>query len=120
VSACVKLPAAANVQVLAVAQTNTGAGGLAKFPPKGWLAIHATGLAGGAATCSPAGDGGVFEASDDGGTIGGGQGGCSCRATGSDAPGGGGPLGAASLGLAALAVALRARSSRSSSSRPRR
>ncbi len=80
VSTCVKLPAS-SVQVLAVAQTNTGSGGLAKFPPKGWTSIHATGAAGGTTTCA-SDDGGVDGAiGDDAGTGGGGGGGCSCDST---------------------------------------
>jgi MYXO-CTERM domain-containing protein len=114
VSACVKLPAAAGVQVLAVAQTNKGAGPLAKFPPKGWTAIHATGLAGGATTCST-GNGESPEPTDDAGTgSGGGQGGCSCRAEGATSAT---PWGA--LGLALAAVLLRGRKTRGSASRRR-
>ncbi|HSQ66908.1 MAG TPA: Ig-like domain-containing protein, partial [Polyangiaceae bacterium] len=116
VSACVKLPAAAGVQVLAVAQTNAGAGALAKFPPKGWAAIHATGLAGGNSTCASgeAGLDGGGEGGDDGGTGGGGQGGCSCRAEG---VAGVTPWGA--IGIALAAVFVRARRPRGSSTRRR-
>jgi hypothetical protein len=69
VSACVKLPAS-SVQILAVAQTNTGSAGLAKYPPKGWTQIHATGSASGNATCPSIGgddtiDAGIDAAGDD-------------------------------------------------------
>ncbi len=84
VSTCVKVPAQSGVQILAVAQTNTGAGGLAKFPPKGWTEIHVTGSSGGVATCPTGGDDvsdGGADAGDNEGTT---QGsGCSCRAAGS-------------------------------------
>jgi len=115
VSACVKVPAQAGVQILAVAQTATGSGALAKFPPKGWAQIHVTGQSAGATTC-PTDDGGVADASDEGGDAGdgggGGGGGCSCDAAGARA---GSPL-----GLLALALALTLRSSRASRSRRRR
>ena len=84
VTACVKAPAS-KVQILAVAQTNTGTGGLAKFPPKGWAEIHVTGSMTGAATC-PTGSEDVVDAGTDAGegseTTGGN--GCSCRAAGSE------------------------------------
>lgn len=119
VSACVKLPMQSGVQILAVAQTNTGTGGLAKFPPKGWTEIHATGTASGLATC-PSGsedntDGGVDAGDDEGGAPP--SGGCSCRAAGGESS----PFTALfALGSIAAALALRARSSRSRPTRRRR
>jgi hypothetical protein len=104
ITSCVKLPAK-SVQILAVAQTKTGTAGLAKFPPKGWSAIHATGSASGAATCGSA-DGGIDEAGADGGTADGGGGGCSCDAAGARSN---------VSSLAALALALGLFVSRSSS-----
>ena len=115
VSACVKLPAQSNVQILAVAQTNTGTGGLAKFPPKGWAEIHATGVATGNANCAVETDGGSdVDAGADAGPGGDGSGGCSCRAAGegSSSP-------AIFLGLAALGAFATRRSSRASRSRRR-
>jgi hypothetical protein len=78
-SACVKVPANPNVQILAVAQTNTGTGGLAKFPPKGWAEIHATGQSTGAAQCAQNGDNDVADAGTDAGEGSETSGGCSCR-----------------------------------------
>ncbi len=120
VSACVKLPAS-NVQILAVAQTNTGSAGLAKFPPKGWTQIHATGSATGAATCptgadeNPTGDGGTIDAGDDEGGAASSSG-CSCDVVHDSSSRG------AWLSLLAIASAIffRARSSRSSRTRRRR
>jgi hypothetical protein len=113
VSACVKVPAQSNVQILAVAQTSKGAGALGKFPPKGWTEIHVTGQAGGATTCSVGGDE-PPDAGVDGGTTGDVASGCACRAAGGRRAS---PLGA----IAALfALALSRRSSRASRSRRRR
>ena len=113
ISTCLKVPPSPNVQILAVAQTNTGSGGLARFPPKGWAEIHVTGQATGASTCSAGGDDTVDGGADGGGGESGG-GGCSCRAAGERSSG---------SGLAAVVVALGAilsrRSSRRSSSRRR-
>jgi hypothetical protein len=113
VTTCVKVPATPGVQILAVAQTNTGAGGLAKFPPKGWNEIHVTGSTTGNAQCPQSGDNDVADAGTDAGegseTSGGG---CSCN----ESP-------ASSSGFAAIFVALGVffsrRSSRASSSRRR-
>ncbi len=115
VSACVKVPAQSKVQILAVAQTNTGANGLAKFPPKGWAAIHVTGQSSGATTCAATGDD-VVDAGVDAGdneTDTGGSGGCSCRASGArDAS----PFAAFAI---ALGVVFSRRKTRASSSRRR-
>ncbi len=108
VTACVKAPAS-KVQILAVAQTNTGTGGLAKFPPKGWTEIHVTGQASGATTCAAGGDDGVDGGADAGDNEGsGGESGCSCRAGGSD----GSPQLGAFAALLALAGLARRRISR--------
>ncbi len=116
VSSCVKLPAK-SVQVLAVAQTNTGTGGLAKFPPKGWTEIHAAGQASGSPTCGAGGDDATDGGTDaDGGTTGDGGGGCSCDAAGRGSSGAG--LAALFVALAALAVSRN--SSRASCCRRRR
>ncbi len=118
VTACVKLPAQSNVQVLAVAQVNKGTGALVKFPPKGWSEIHATGSSGGLATCpAPPNDAGTDGPTDEAGDTetdgAGSSGGCSCNAAGTDR---------GTSGLGALAAMLgfgffRARSSRASRSR---
>jgi uncharacterized protein (TIGR03790 family) len=113
VTACVKVPAASGVQILAVAQTNTGSGGLAKFPPKGWTEIHVTGSSSGAQQCPVTSENDVVDAGTDAGegseTTGGG---CSCNTS---------P--ASSTPFAAIFVALglffSRRSSRASSSRRR-
>lgn len=115
VSTCVKVPAQSGVQILAVAQTNTGAGGLAKFPPKGWTQIHVTGSASGNATCSTGGDdttdGGVDAGDNEGTTEGSG---CSCRAAGS---GSSSPFAALVALAGAIMLRVKARSSRSRPSR---
>ncbi len=108
VSACVTVPVKKGVQILAVAQTNTAAGALARFPPKGWAALHVDGGTGGVPTCPQAQpDGGMpFDEAgigDDAGTGNpGNDGGCSCDAAG----GGGSPWPALLLvpGLALLWV----------------
>jgi len=110
VSACVKLPAS-SVQILAVAQTNTGSGGLGEFPPKGWTQIHATGSTSGAQTC-PTDDGGSsadagIEAGDDENATTS-SGGCSCDVARRDQSNAW-----LALGALAAALAVRARSSRS-------
>jgi hypothetical protein len=111
VSACVKLPAQ-SVQILAVAQTNTSSGALAKFPPKGWAEIHATGQSLGATTCG-GGENDVADAGTDAGegseTSGGG---CSCdtAATTRTSP----------FAALFIAIVLSLRSSRASRSRRRR
>ena len=117
VTACVKVPAAAGVQILAVAQTNTGAAGLAKYPPKGWTNIHVTGSASGATTCASGEDldAGMPEAGDMEPATTSGSSGCSCDAAGT---GRGSRWGALAMLLAALGF--RARSSRASPSRHRR
>jgi uncharacterized protein (TIGR03790 family) len=113
VTTCVKVPAASSVQILAVAQTNAGTGGLVKFQPKGWSEIHVTGQSGGNAQCPAQNDGGdVADAGTDGGEGSETSGGCSCN----ESP-------ASSSGFAAIFVALGVffsrRSSRASSSRRR-
>lgn len=112
VTACVKVPALAGVQILAVAQTNTGTGGLAKFPPKGWTEIHVGGSAGGNAQCPSASENDVGDAGTDAGEGSETSGGCSCN----ESP-------TRSSGFAALFVALGVffsrRSSRASRSRRR-
>ena len=112
VTTCVKVPALAGVQILAVAQTNTGAGGLAKFPPKGWSDIHVSGSAGGNAQCPIGSENDVADAGADGGEGSETSGGCSCN----QAP-------TTSSGFAAIFAALglfvSRRSSRASRSRRR-
>ncbi len=81
VTACVKVPANPGVQILAVAQTNTGAGGLAKYPPKGWTEIHATGSTSGNPQCpatteDDVGDAGTGTDAGEGNET---SGGCSCN-----------------------------------------
>ena len=113
VSACVKT-SAPNTQILAVAQTNVGTGGLAKFPPKGWSAIHVTGSSSGNTQCPQNGDGDGLgnDAGTDAGEGSETSGGCSCN----EAP-------AQSSGFAAIFAALGVlfsrRSSRASGSRRR-
>lgn len=57
-STCLVLPKKSGVQVLAVAGNATGTGPLAKFPPKGWLAVTVDASGGGASTCTQGGAGG--------------------------------------------------------------
>jgi MYXO-CTERM domain-containing protein len=96
---CVDLPARDKVQVLAVAQNNTGADALAKFPPKGWTMITVDGRGPGKPSCDAPPDAGPS-----GGDGGNGtnppitQGGCSCDASGAPAP--------SSIALAALGALL--------------
>ncbi len=113
VTFCVKTPAQPNVQILAVAQTNTMTGPLDKFPPKGWAQLHVTGQAGGVTTCdtgSESVDAGLDAGDNE--PVGSTSGGCSCDVAGTERSSLASLL-ASALGLAAF----RARSSRGSRSR---
>ncbi len=89
-STCLALPKKSGVQVLAVAENATGTGPLAKFPPKGWVAVHVDASGGGASTCAQGGAGGSSGAggASDAGTDGSaGAGGTASEAGADAAPG---------------------------------